>query len=727
MKSLILALGLSLFLAVPQDLGDNLKKMKRLRDDTPEEVLQEVTEDGTIEALDGLIEFYPNLATIYTRIQVLSAVASFDGLEGHGAKAAEFLANAVSQTADPEIRDAALAALSGCSVSGPHYLRVLVETPLPADVRERALELYIEGTGASDLEFLRGIYLLPSMAKDAKGGAKKKKKKKKKRKSKKGAEEEEKGTVLTNSTVMRDMALKAFGPRAEVKDLETYIEKESAPRLFATLLRTLDEKRAKDIEKRAEKALTKVTYPGEVRSAAAEILAKHRGIEMLPIFVEIAKSKGTTPVSLNWTMARLLRDMDPEKVTDELLGRLGKAKKNERIFILDAMPVPCSDKVIKKAQKGIKSKLPTERIATIRFLARAGSEGTYKLFEKSLKKEKDPAAVAAYLEGLGVLYKKNAEWIERLHKWSETGKEAIKVAATMEIMRLGREEDLQRIIGWLSDPSWSIRQASLVALEKMDDAEVLLPIIERMPEESGRLLHEFGETLFRMTGKNYGMNAQTWKAWHAEFGEDVDLLSAAELREAIRKRALKAQKERSRPARFFGMEIRSSRVIFIIDVSGSMNEVLKAEYVGQRGQVRMERAKEELAQAIDALKKGTRFDMISFSGGVDNWAEEPLAETEEPDRDAAKEWAKALGAGGGTNLYGSLEQAFLDPDVDTIMVLSDGEPSVGDIIDPGSIREAVRALNTNRNVRIHTIALGGTLQILEWLAQDTGGKFIQIE
>ncbi|MCA9002886.1 MAG: hypothetical protein KDB61_13260, partial [Planctomycetes bacterium] len=68
-----------------------------------------------------------------------------------------------------------------------------------------------------------------------------------------------------------------------------------------------------------------------------------------------------------------------------------------------------------------------------------------------------------------------------------------------------------------------------------------------------------------------------------------------------------------------------------------------------------------------------------------------------------------------------------EPDVDTILVLSDGEPSVGDLIDPGAIREDIQARNRERNIRIHTIALGGSLKILEWLAEDSGGRFVQIE
>ena len=81
----------------------------------------------------------------------------------------------------------------------------------------------------------------------------------------------------------------------------------------------------------------------------------------------------------------------------------------------------------------------------------------------------------------------------------------------------------------------------------------------------------------------------------------------------------------------------------------------------------------------------------------------------------------------GTNLYGSLEFAFDDPDVDTIFILSDGEPSVGDIIDPQLIREAIAERNATRNVVINTIAFGADLQVLEWLAEDSGGTHVSID
>jgi hypothetical protein len=86
---------------------------------------------------------------------------------------------------------------------------------------------------------------------------------------------------------------------------------------------------------------------------------------------------------------------------------------------------------------------------------------------------------------------------------------------------------------------------------------------------------------------------------------------------------------------------------------------------------------------------------------------------------------KLKGALGGTNLYDAVKRAFNDPDVDTIVVLSDGEPTAGAVTDPSAIREDVARWNKNRGIVIHTIAVGGQLRVLEWLAADSGGDHVK--
>jgi hypothetical protein len=65
--------------------------------------------------------------------------------------------------------------------------------------------------------------------------------------------------------------------------------------------------------------------------------------------------------------------------------------------------------------------------------------------------------------------------------------------------------------------------------------------------------------------------------------------------------------------------------------------------------------------------------------------------------------------------------------VDTIFVLSDGEPSVGDVLDPFEIRAHVKRWNKDREIVINSIAVGGSFQILEWIAEDSGGTHVRFD
>jgi DNA-binding protein Fis len=173
---------------------------------------------------------------------------------------------------------------------------------------------------------------------------------------------------------------------------------------------------------------------------------------------------------------------------------------------------------------------------------------------------------------------------------------------------------------------------------------------------------------------------------------------------------------------------------------------------------RIDVAKFELSRIVQALSPGSAFNIISFSTGVDAWMDglqEALTggkaggkasggpksgrEKEKSEKDIEKEKAKAaaldaelrkkaqgyidgLGANGGTNLYDAMSLAFEDPLVDTIIVLSDGNPSAGTVIDPVLIREDVKRWNTVRKIKIHTVSIGTDFDLLKWLAQDSGGE-----
>ena len=78
-----------------------------------------------------------------------------------------------------------------------------------------------------------------------------------------------------------------------------------------------------------------------------------------------------------------------------------------------------------------------------------------------------------------------------------------------------------------------------------------------------------------------------------------------------------------------------------------------------------------------------------------------------------------------TTTQGATE--FVKGSGDTLFFLSDGRPSVGELVDPDDILEAVLELNRFRRVVIHTIAIGEFQKdFMEFLARDTGGIFMDL-
>ena len=60
--------------------------------------------------------------------------------------------------------------------------------------------------------------------------------------------------------------------------------------------------------------------------------------------------------------------------------------------------------------------------------------------------------------------------------------------------------------------------------------------------------------------------------------------------------------------------------------------------------------------------------------------------------------------------------------MDTIFVLSDGQPTHGRETAPAVIRSEVKRWNAVRRIRLHTVAIGLDLEVLKNLALDSGGE-----
>jgi hypothetical protein len=296
---------------------------------------------------------------------------------------------------------------------------------------------------------------------------------------------------------------------------------------------------------------------------------------------------------------------------------------------------------------------------------------------------------------------------------------AARQAAALELARLGTEEALQVLTGLLADPDLRVRSQAVKATAARRRPSSIVALIDRLDAESGKLRGEVRWALEMLTGKDFGLTSARWRTWWAAEGKTFEVPSLAEAAEARQARTTRAEAA-STKASFYGLEVISNRLVFVIDISGSMNA--KA----YEGLTRIEIAKRELNRVVATLLVDDHFNIIAFSGGVRAWVD-ALTPGNEKNRTAAKDFVDRLQANGGTAIYDALAEAFEDQAIDTIYFLSDGDPSAGLVVDPATIRSEVARWNSARHIVIHCIAVGQDHSLLRGLAEDSGGSYRRVD
>jgi von Willebrand factor type A domain len=709
----------------PDDLSELMEELETRLDDADEALVVKVAAIGSRKSMLALVGLYDKLSSIYMRRAVVRALAAYDGKADAEQPALQKMMDVAVGAKDRELRDAALEGIGTCKGLGRNFLRMIVESPAQDDVRERAMELHIEAhgggkSGDDDLEWYRTVFSPPA----PRPADKKKDKRKRRGKDKKGEEEAEPELAVYP---LQSLRVLAFGPVSEaMKDQELLkvFNHDKNQRIKLVAMSELASRDYKGLEPLAREILENISLPGQTRAQAAEILIAERGPAVADLFIDLAKKQEVTPHVLRLRMAELLADLRDPKVDRKTEKLLGKGKPHQRVFALIASKYNKQPKVVKKLLRSLREKDDEAWVIALEIVAQRGLEGALGELETQFKKaKKDEDRMVPILVALTSIKGQDPEWQAVLEGYATGGEREVRNAALRALVRNGGERYLTVFTQALDHRDWSTRLVALRALEELHVPQVLGPIVARMGSEQGRVLLEFADTLWRLTGKPYRTRAKAWQAWYDEEGAGFELISPAQLA----KLELEEENRRLRQvtkAEFFGIRIQSTRVIFIVDVSGSMNEALRGEYVGRSGEIRMAVAKRELVNAVKGLEPTALFNIITFSSGVTSWLDGVVV-ADGKGREEAVEFIERLGAGGATNLYDSIQVAFEDPDADTIVILSDGEPTAGSVTEPSRIRDNVRRWNENRGIKIHCVAVGGSLRILEWLAEDNGGDYVE--
>jgi HEAT repeat protein len=327
-------------------------------------------------------------------------------------------------------------------------------------------------------------------------------------------------------------------------------------------------------------------------------------------------------------------------------------------------------------------------------------------------------------QALARLRNDDPAWISELQRLGRSKDSVQRLTAVYQSGRLPRQEVMNVLRLHLQDANLTIRSAALLMLEQLRQRDAVPILIDRLDQETAVMQYRVQAVLASLTGQDFGNQAEPWRRWWQDHGEDFALPTAEEVYQLGMLRAAKWGAGRS--SGFYGVPVISSRVIFVLDTSGSMSEDFEIGlgHTTEKG-TRLSIAKKQLIRALDRIGKGEKFNMIFFDSHARAWMNE-LTKMSDAAKKYAVDFVKAQKPDGVTAMYDALKIAYRDPEVDTIYLVTDGYPEGGEIQDPDKIRQRVRAWNKLRLINIHCISVGGDIDLLRGLAADSGGTYTVI-
>ncbi len=259
-----------------------------------------------------------------------------------------------------------------------------------------------------------------------------------------------------------------------------------------------------------------------------------------------------------------------------------------------------------------------------------------------------------------------------------------------------------------ADSEPCVRAGAIELLARTTGRDAALALVDRLErEDRERLRWRILVHLRALSGADHGFDAAAWRAWARQrdgavtTGPERGGGPVGDTRVALA-----------------GLPLVSDRVAFLIDLSGSMWGTKVA------GRTRKEIVDAELSKALLALPRSARFNVVPYASEAFAWEKRLVPAEPAQVRRAIGDFERCRRSGRG-NVWAGIEAALADPDLDAIVVLTDGVPTGGPHGDFDLMVALLLERNRFRNVAFDSILVDaprGKIPGWSGLASASGGR-----
>lgn len=289
------------------------------------------------------------------------------------------------------------------------------------------------------------------------------------------------------------------------------------------------------------------------------------------------------------------------------------------------------------------------------------------------------------------------------------------------------------------DDLWQVRLGAWNALARAPLDMAVPPLVEATAAEDGDMAQRLDALLASLLGVSFADNPSQWVAFWKE--------NEAAVRDGTYEAPSRPSGRPHTVETFFSLPLDSTNVLFLVDLSGSMEEDL--EYSDPRNcEVRAELdlpatrlgvVQAEVVRALRGLPDGALFQIVTYSDGVERFRSSPT-KANASSRRSAISWLLRQKPGWLTNIWAGLDEAFDDalgsgaaagrfkklPD--TIVFMTDGSATRGRFQDTKSILRLVKLWNLSVDAVLLTVGVGEDQdeELLRGCAASSGGLYMDM-